>query len=138
MEFIIRVFNHHIIRYIFSGGMGAIVNLGLLYILTDLVHLHYLVSGIIAFICAVIVSFFMQKKWTFKDHSTENTHKKFGVFVIVAVVNLALNTALLYFFTDFWHWHYMVSQFFAAAIVAVWSYFIYKIVFKKETIDSSS
>lgn len=121
-----------IIRYIFSGGTAAVVNLGLLYILTDFVGLYYIASGILAFCIAVIVSFFMQKKLTFEDHSTENTHKKFLIYIIVAVINLVVNTSLLYFFTDFVGFHYIISQIISSGLVAVWSYFIYRIVFKKE------
>lgn len=133
MKFINFFFRHHLIRYIFSGGMGAITNLGLLYILTDLVGLYYLVSGMIAFSCAVVVSFIMQKKWTFQDHSTEETHKKFVIFLGISLINLGVNTLLLYFFTDIGGFHYLISQIFAGGIVALWSYFIYIEVFKKST-----
>jgi putative flippase GtrA len=134
MEIIRKILNHHLVRYVFSGGIAAVINLGLLYILTEYAGLHYLVSGVIAFCCAVIVSFSMQKKWTFQDHSTHATHKKFGIFVVVALINLGLNTLLLYLFTDLAKFHYIVSQILAAAIVALWSYFIYKKVVFRPTV----
>lgn len=125
-----------IIRYLFSGGTAAAVNLGLLFVLTHYVGLHYIISGVISFCIAVVVSFLMQKKWTFEDHSTEDTHKKFVIYVTVAIVNLCVNTFLLFLLTDFAHFHYMVSQFITSGLVAIWSFFIYKIVFKKvEPID---
>ena len=130
MNFITTLFKHHIVRYIFSGGTGAITNLALLYFLTEVVGFYYIISGIIAFCGAVVVSFFMQKKWTFQDHSTEDTHKKFAIFVTIAFINLVINTGLLYLFTDIFHSHYLLSQIFVSGIVAVWSYFIYKVVFR--------
>ena len=74
--------------YIFSGGMGAVTNLGLLYILTDFVGIYYVISGIISFTCSVFVSFSLQKRLTFKDVSTENTHRKFISFTIISIINL--------------------------------------------------
>ncbi len=124
-----------IIRYLFSGGTAAAVNIGLLFILTHYAGFHYLSSGVIAFCIAVVVSFYMQKKWTFEDHSVEGAHKKFVVFVIVAVTNLCANTALLYLFTDIAGLHYLASQILASGLVAVWSFFIYKIVFKQQELS---
>lgn len=118
-----------IFRYIFSGGTGAITNLGLLFILTHYAGFHYLASGIIAFSCAVVVSFIMQKKWTFADHSTDSTHRKFTIFAAMALANLCINTSLLYFFTEVFHFFYLVSQVLASGIVALWSYFLYARLF---------
>ncbi len=133
MKFIVFFTKHPAIRYIFSGGTAAAVNLGLLYIFTDLLRVHYLASGVIAFCCAVVVSFILQKKWTFEDHSTHATHKKFAIFFVIAGINLVVNTGLLYLFTDVTHLHYMISQFLASSIVALWSYFIYKRMFRVES-----
>ena len=130
MKSITTLFSHDIVRYLFSGGVAAATNLGLLFVFTHFFGLHYLISGILAFCCAVVVSFIMQKKWAFSDHSTDATHKKFIIFLIVALINLGLNTLLLYFFTDICGVRYLVSQILASGIVAVWSYFIYKKVFK--------
>lgn len=116
-------------RYLFSGGTAAMVNLGLLYLLTDIMGLYYLLSGILAFSCGVIVSFIMQKSWTFQDRSTEETYKKFVLYVVIAIINLAVNTSLLFLFTDIFNLYYMISQFLASGIVAVWSYFIYRKMF---------
>jgi len=129
MKIITSVFNHHIMRYLFSGGTAAMVNLGLLYLLTDIMGLYYLLSGILAFSCGVIVSFIMQKSWTFQDRSTEETYKKFVLYVVIAIINLAVNTSLLFLFTDIFNLYYMISQFLASGIVAVWSYFIYRKMF---------
>lgn len=129
----IRYFTqHHLVRYIISGGTGAVTNLTLLYLLTDVLALHYILSGVIAFLCAVIVSFILQKNWTFEDTSTHATHKKFITFVVVGAVNLIVNTTLLYVFTDIVGTHYLLSQVFASGIIAIWSYFAYKVVFKNE------
>jgi putative flippase GtrA len=119
-----------IIRYLFSGGTAAAVNIGLLFVFTHYAHFHYLVSGVLAFCSAVVVSFLMQKKWTFQDHSQEDTHRKFVIYLTVSTINLVANTLLLYLFTDIFHIHYIVSQVFASGIVAVWSFFIYRKMFK--------
>ena len=56
MKYVTMFFKHHIVRYIFSGGTGAVTNLALLYFLTEVVGFYYIISGIIAFCGAVVVS----------------------------------------------------------------------------------
>lgn len=124
---------HRIFRYLISGGTAAFVNTGLLYLFTDIFGLYYLLSGVISFSIAVIVSFILQKRWTFEDQTTHTTRKKFVIFVVIAVINLIANTFLLYAFTDWFGLYHIYSQILASGIVAIWSFFIYKIVFKLES-----
>ena len=45
------------LRYIFVGGIAAVVNIGALYIFTDVFHLYYLVSNIFGFILGLITNY---------------------------------------------------------------------------------
>jgi len=49
------------------SGMGAILQLGLVYYLVDLQHLEYAVSLFVAVAVASIGNFLLNKKWTFKE-----------------------------------------------------------------------
>lgn len=123
---------HQIMKYIISGGTAAVVTIGSIYIFTDIFHIWYLVSGVFAFIAGFIVSFILQKFWTFADHSTDNVHIQAGMYLLVALINLAWNTFLLWLFVDIFHFWYILGQIFAGAIVALSSFFIYKrFIFKK-------
>ena len=44
------------IRYVFVGGISFVVDYGLLYILTEFAHLHYLISATISFLAATALS----------------------------------------------------------------------------------
>lgn len=122
---------HRIIKYIIAGGTAAAVNIAGIYILTDLFHLWYLASGVLAFLVAFVVSFTLQKFWTFNDHSTENVHIQVSIYLIVSLISLLWNTFLLYIFVDVFHIWYLLAQIFAGAIVALSNYFMYKkFVFK--------
>ncbi len=122
-----------ILRYLSSGGTAFLTNIFLLFIFTELFKLHYLVSGVFAFILATILSFFLQKQWTFQDGSKEDVHKKFIIFTITAIANLILNTLFLYVLVDKFSFHYISAQILSGILLAIWSYFIYKIViFKKK------
>lgn len=49
------------------SGMGAILQLGLVYYLVDLQHLEYTISLFVAVVVASIGNFLLNKKWTFRE-----------------------------------------------------------------------
>jgi dolichol-phosphate mannosyltransferase len=114
--------HHQIIKYIISGGTAAVVNIGSMYVFTDFLHIWYLISGVISFIFGFLVSFLLQKYWTFADKSTDTVHKQAALYFIVALINLAWNTLLLYIFVDLFHLWYIIAAILAGAIVALTSY----------------
>lgn len=126
-------------RYLVSGGSAATADLGLLYMLTEWFGLHYLLSAALAFIVAFCVSFFLQKFWTFQDHSVERVHSQAVLYFVIAVANLGLNTLLMYIFVEHLHLWYFAAQIFIGTLLACGSFFISKnIVFNRREGESSS
>jgi putative flippase GtrA len=111
-------------RYLVSGSSAAVVDLGLLYGLTEWASLHYLASATIAFVAAFFVSFFLQKFWTFQDHSVERVHAQVALYFVIAVANLGLNTLLMYLFVEYLHLWYLAAQILAGSAIACESFFI--------------
>ena len=114
------------VKYIVSGGTAALVNITLLYFFTDTLGIWYLISAVLSFIVAFVVSFCFQKFWTFGDHSIDLMHSQAAVYLIVALVNLGINTALIYGFVEFVGIHYLIAQIMAGLIIACESFFVYK------------
>ncbi len=120
-------------RYLASGGTAAATDLVLLYLLTDGAGFHYLSSAALAFIAAFFVSFFLQKFWTFEDESIEKIHVQVGVYFLVALGHLILNSTLLYIFVDWLHLWYMAAQFIALGLLACVTFFISRdFIFQKK------
>lgn len=115
-----------ILKYIISGGTAAAVNLLLLFFLTDVLGFWYVISAVLAFIVAFIVSFCFQKFWTFEDRSTERVRAQATVYFVVAIVNLTINTVLIYSFVELLAIHYLIAQIFSGIIIACESFFIYR------------
>jgi dolichol-phosphate mannosyltransferase len=120
-------------RFLIAGSMGAIVNLSVLYIFTDILGVWYLYSSVSAFIGSFFVSFLLQKFWTFRDHSKDNIHKQASLYFLVLLCGLGLNTLILYFLVEYGGLHYLPGQVMSAAIVAAFSYSAYRhFIFKKQ------
>ena len=128
-----------IFRYFAPGGSAVVVHVGMLFLFVELFHLWYVVSSMFAFLIAFIASFLLQKFWTFRNTSKEGLHKQAGVYFIVAVINLALNTFLIYIFVEYFNFHYLLGQIVASGLIAISSFFIYsKFIFHNKGVSDLS
>lgn len=116
-------------KYVIAGGTASVVNLFFLYIFTDIFGVWYVLSSVFSFIIAFFLSFTFQKFWTFEDRSTKGMHAQAGLYLAVALGNLAFNTGLIYAFVEYFGIHYLLAQIFSGVIVAVESFFIYRGIF---------
>ncbi len=134
-----KIFGRHAVvaRYFMSGGSAFATNIILLYILTEYFKIYYLVSAVLSFMIAFVVSFLMMKHWTFQDGSTEKVNQQLVVYFGLAVLNLFLNSLLVYFFVEKVGVWYVTAQVVASLIIAVWNFFIYKyLIFIKPVSES--
>lgn len=115
-----------IVRYLISGAVATVVDIASLYFLVDMLHLWYLASATIAFVLTVIVSFMMQKFWTFQETSTESIHTQIRGYLILSTANIFINTALMYLFVSLFHIQYLIAQLGVIAVISLYGFFIYK------------
>jgi putative flippase GtrA len=119
-----------LIRYIIAGGVSAVTDLGLLYLLYHYFGIHYLLAAVLAFIVSFLISFVLQKFWTFRSHE-EKAHKQLIVYLFTSLLALGLNTLLMYIFVDHFHIHVIISQIVVGILVAFCTFSVSrKFVFK--------
>jgi putative flippase GtrA len=117
-------------RYIISGGTAAVVNLGTLYVLTRFFSVWYLAASVVAFVLSLIVSFTLQRTWTFRVYGNRAIMQHSSLYLLAALFNLALNTFILFLLVQYGHAGYIFAQFIAGVIVAFESYFLYRAIFR--------
>ncbi|OHA18484.1 MAG: hypothetical protein A2664_00885 [Candidatus Taylorbacteria bacterium RIFCSPHIGHO2_01_FULL_46_22b] len=114
------------VKYLVSGGSAAVANLSLLSLLVEIFHVHYLLASILAFLAGFLVSFFMQKYFTFGDTALKAAHRQLILYLFITVANLGFNTLLVYVFVDMLGVWYFGAQLIAGIIVAAESFFLYR------------
>lgn len=122
---------YRIIRFLISGGSAATVDIAVLWILEEKFDMWYLTASVLAFLVAFLVSFFLQKFWTFRDANKEGMHRQMVVYFTVSVINLCLNTLLMYVFVDWFGIWYILSQVIVSLMIACMSFFIYRRIFSR-------
>ncbi len=107
------------------------VDFAVLYFLTDILGIWYLISATLAFIAAFFVSFGLQKYWTFGDRYTQKIYRQLGLYLTVASINMLINAAGMYYLVDKLGVWYILAQVIVYSILAFESFFIYKyLIFK--------
>ncbi len=128
-----------IMKYLISGGSAAVVNLSVLYIVTERFHVWYLASSFVANIAAFFVSFFLQKFWTFGNASVDRIKKQLFFYFVVALFNLGANTMFMYVFVEYGGLHYIVAQICTSALIAIESFFVYQhLIFHSKITNNST
>jgi len=92
---------HQAGKYMCVGGVVVALNISVLYVLTEFLHIHYLISAIGAFMVAFMASFFLQKFFTFKDSSTNHLVPQMVHYLCLQLANVFSNTALLYVLVEY-------------------------------------
>jgi len=108
-------------RYCFCGGIAAITDLALFYVLNEWAKLYYLFALPISFTAAALVNYSLQRKVTF-NNAYSKKHKQFAVFFLVEVIGLLLNgffTAIQVEFFGVWP---TLARFISIWIVLIYNY----------------
>jgi putative flippase GtrA len=115
-----------LLKYFFVGGIAYCVDFGSLYILTDVVKVHYLISAAIAFTLGLITNYTLSIFWVFSKRTLADKRLEFIIFTVIGVVGLGLNEVIIWFFTEFAHFHYLISKVFSTVVVFFWNFFARK------------
>lgn len=126
------------VKYMFSGGTAALVNLLFLYILTDIFGIWYLTSSVVAFIFGLLASFFLQKYWTFRESGLDHIKKQLTIYAILGGINFFLTPALLYIFVEKFHVWYILGSVLVMVSLAAVNYLINKFITFKKTVSHES
>lgn len=99
MNAALRLLRQHrsAVRFLVTGGVGFVITMAINYGLKLFVIPQHPVTALaIGITVATIVSYWMNKKWSFDDRGDLHTGHEVFLFVVVSVVGVALNSAPLY------------------------------------------
>lgn len=123
-----------IARFLISGGTSAVTNLSILFVLTHWYGVWYIYSSIIALCVATIVSFILQKLWTFQNFSGE-VHKQFPLHASLGLINIMVNTVILYILVEWVGIWYLLAQIFSGILLGFVNYTVYRLYIFGEPSD---
>lgn len=123
-----------VILYLIFGVLTTLVNIGVYYIFNDLMHIHYQVSTIIAWILSVLFAFVTNKFYVFesRNKSHKESMKEVFSFFVCRIVSLGFDMVSMFFFFELLKVPSMISKVIANVIVVIANYVFSKVfVFRK-------
>jgi putative flippase GtrA len=85
------------LRFMAVGVIGAIVDFGVMNLLTHLFDTLLVVAGTFSFVCAVISNFIWNHYWTYPDSRSRPIMRQLAMFFAVNVVGVAIRIPILWF-----------------------------------------
>lgn len=113
------------IGYVVFAGLATLVDLGLLYFLTEFFHVWYFYSAAFAYFSGMVTNYSLNKYLNFRNKS-KRIVSQFGLFATVALVGFGFNQLILYSLVEFAKLWYMFAKFISIFIVMFWSFYGHK------------
>lgn len=114
-----------IVKQFITYGVVALiptlVDFSLLLFLTEWVGFHYMLSLTIAFMVASVVSYFVQKKLTFKNDSSSYL-TQFSFFCLIGLSGLAINATIVFGLVEYVGVWYFLGKIIATLITYLWNF----------------
>jgi glycosyltransferase involved in cell wall biosynthesis/putative flippase GtrA len=122
-----------IVKFAFSGAAATVIHFLLLFVLTDVFQVWYIISTIVGYIGGFFVSFTLQKFWTFRDRSRRWRQQVF-LYFLVSLTGLGANVAMMYVLVDNLRVWYLLAQLITVCFIAIGNFIVYRlIIFKKSS-----
>ena len=113
------LFAKHAIKYYVVGAIGVVVNLGLLFFLTEFVGIWYFLSYTIAISVSITSNFILNKFWTFKDSiNSKNAVLMYIKFVSVSFLGMGIQLGSTYALVESLSVYYMLAALISIGIAS--------------------
>lgn len=113
--------------YVVVGGICTLTDIAMLYMLTSVGGMHYLVSSSLSFTLGVVLNWILCRHFVFEFHRLQRQDKEFACYVLISIVGLVINVLLMWLFTNVLCTWYLYSKLMAAAITVFYNFFARKL-----------
>jgi dolichol-phosphate mannosyltransferase len=112
-----RILNIRFLKFAVVGISGLVVNMTMLYILTEYFHILYIISSIMAIEISIISNFFLNDLWTWRDRTKKTFLQRFTQYhVSVGLTAILANWFILLILTEFFNIYYLISNLIGIAV----------------------
>lgn len=84
-------------RFLVVGALGALIDFGMMNLLTHLFQSPLVIAGTLSFICAVTSNFIWNRYWTYPDSRSRPIGRQLAMFFAVNAAGVAIRVPILKF-----------------------------------------
>jgi len=118
------------VRFSLSGSLATLVDVLILYILTEFFALWYLFSAVFSFIAGTLVHYSISSHWVFKCE--RRSFSQYLAFTLIQTIGLVINLSVIYVLVEYFSFWYILAKLIAVFVGLIWNFSAnLKITFKK-------
>lgn len=134
-----------IFKFAIVGGISFVIDFLVYGFTCNVLHIHYIIAGILGFTISVIANYILSMKFVFASKENMSKQSEFTIFVVLSVIGLILNSVILYICIDLiyinWPWIQifvdieamnLIAKVVATGIVMVYNFVTRKIFLEKK------
>ena len=119
-------------RYFVVSGIALIIDIIILYCLTEYFGVHYLISTLIGNVVGMAVNYILNVIWVFDKRRYNDRRLEFIIFTIIGVVGIGLNEVILWFFTEKVGLYFMNSKWISVGVGFLFRFTLRKCILFRE------
>ena len=123
---------NQIARFGVVGVIAFVIDYGVLLFLTEMCHVHYLVSSAAAFLVSVIFNYILSIAFVFETDKNQRKSTQFTLFALMSAGGLGINQLMMWLLSDLLFIPYQLSKFFATAVVMVYNFITRKLFLERK------
>lgn len=106
-----------VFRYLMTGGLNAILTFTVFVAGLYLLHIHYLLALILAFLAGTVFTYVLHFMWVFRPEADFTFRRRFLKHLLPSVGTFSFNLAALYILVDYWGGDPLICQIFLMIVV---------------------
>jgi putative flippase GtrA len=118
----LRFIPYEFVKYVIASGVALAIDIGLLYFLTEILGIHYLLSATISFSFGILSIYILSVAWVFDKRRLSDNRIELFVFATIGIIGLGINALGLYLLTSMAGLYYMYSKAFTTILVFSWNF----------------
>jgi len=123
-------FSGHLVKSAVSSALGFGMDFGSLFVLVEKLRIFYLVAALASFVIGTSVVFILSRYWVFPTRRFKKGAAQYTVFLFFAAIGVILNLFIIWFVTETFGLHYLISKILSGLLVfcfnfATRKYFIF-------------
>ena len=127
-------------KFALVGALGAVIDFGVMNLLSHFTNMALVYAGTISFICAVISNFTWNRVWTYPESRSRPLLNQLGMFFLVNLAGVAIRIPTLHYLEppllemveNGLHTSYITAEFYAknltlaiaVGVVMLWNFFV--------------
>jgi len=85
------------LKFAVVGVFGAVIDFGIMNLLTQVAHMPLVIAGTISFVCAIISNFIWNRFWTYPESRSRSIFQQLFMFFVVNVAGVLIRIPILRF-----------------------------------------